>query len=125
MMGYQGKVHLNAVFTVPPDQVAEGDRLFTSHGPWMEATHPRSGGLALLSYNVSKGAELSNPLDPGSEPTGNTVYVLDEVYESEAGVANHWKLASEGWADFGAFVTWAGGVQVTMQHRGGVVNSLV
>lgn len=125
MTGYKGKVQVSAVFTVPPDQVAEGDRLFSSHGPWIEATHPRSGELALLSYNVSKGAELSNPLDPGSEPTGNTVYVLDEVYESEAGVANHWKLGSEGWADFGAFVTWAGGVQVTFQHRGGVVNSLV
>lgn len=124
-MGYQGKVHLNLVLTVPPDQVAKGDRLFASHGPWIEESHPRSGELALLSYNVSKGPELSNPLDPGSEPTGNTVYVLDEVYESEAAVANHWKLGSEGWADFGAFVAWAGGVQVTAQHRGGVVNSLV
>lgn len=123
-MGYQGKVHLNLVFTVPPNQVAEGDRLFASHGPWMEESHPRSGELALLSYNVSKGPELSNPLDPGSEPTGNSVYVLDEVYESEAAVANHWKLGSEGWADFDAFVAWAGGVQVTSQHRGGVLNSL-
>jgi len=124
-MGYQGKVHLNLVFTVPPDQVGEGDRLFASHGPWMEDSHPRSGELALLSYNVSKGPELSDPLDPGSEPTGNTVYVLDEVYESEAAVANHWTLGSEGWADFGAFVAWAGRIQVTAQHRGGVVNSLV
>jgi hypothetical protein len=91
----------------------------------MEASHPRSGELALLSYSVSKGPELSNPLDPGSGPTGNTVYVLDEVYESEAAVANHWKLGAESWVDFGAFVAWAGGVQVTAQHRGGVVNSLV
>jgi hypothetical protein len=124
-MAYEGKVHLNISFSVGPDQVAEADRLFASHGPWMEASHPRSGDLALLSYNVSKGPELSNPLDPGSEPTGNTVYVLDEVYESEAGVANHWQIASEGWDEFGAFVEWAGGVAVTSQHRGGVVNSLV
>jgi hypothetical protein len=124
-MGHQDKVHLNVTFTVRPDLVAEGDRLFASHGPWMEASHPRSGELALLSYGVSKGPELTNPLDPGSEPTGNTVYVLDEVYESEAAVANHWKLGSESWADFGAFVTWAGGVQVTAQHRGRVVNSLI
>jgi hypothetical protein len=124
-MAYEGKIHVTLVFTVGPGQVAEADRLFASHGPWMEATHPRSGELALLSYNVSKGPELSNSLDPGSEPTGNTVYVLDEIYESEAGVANHWQMGSEGWADFGAFVEWASGVQVTAQHRGGVVNSLV
>ena len=90
----------------------------------MEASHPRSGELALLSYRVSKGPELSNPLDPGSEPTGNTVYVLDEVYETEAAVANHWKLGSETWKDFGAFVAWASNVQVTAQHRGEVFNSL-
>jgi hypothetical protein len=124
-MGHKGKVHLSLIFTVGRDQVAEGDRLFASHGPWMEASHPRSGELALLSYTVSKGPELSNPLDPGSKPTGNTVYVLDEVYESEAAVANHWKLGAEGWADFQPFVAWASRVQVTSQHRGGVVNSLV
>jgi len=123
-MGFKGKVHVNLVFVVPADQVAEADRLIASHGLWMTDSHPKSGDLALLSYGVSKGVELSNSLDPGSEPTGKTVYVIDEVYESEAGVANHWKLGSEGWADFGAFVAWAGGVQMTSQHRGSIVNSL-
>jgi hypothetical protein len=73
---------------------------------------------------VSKGAELSNRLDPSSEPTGNTVYVLDEIYESEGGVANHWKLSSESWADCEAVLAWAGKAQVTTQHRGRVINSL-
>lgn len=99
--------------------------MFASHGLWTETTHPKSGELALLTYNVSKGVELSNPMDPGSEPTGNTVYVLDEIYESEAGVANHWKLSSEGWADFEAVLAWAGGAQVTTQDWGRVVTSLV
>ncbi len=72
-MGFQGNVHLTMVFTVSADQVAEGDRLFASHGKWMETSHPRSGELALLSYNVSKGAELANPLDPGSEPGSTEV----------------------------------------------------
>ena len=124
-MGYKGKYHLNVIFTVPEDKVAEGDRLFASHGPWMEKSHPREGELALHSYNISKGPELSNPLDPSSAPTGNTIFVLDEVYESEAAVANHWKLGAETWEDFPAFVAWAGEVTVTSQHRGGVVNSLI
>jgi hypothetical protein len=73
--------------------------------------------------DASKGAELSNPLGPGSEPTGNTVYVLDEIYESEAGVTNHWTL-SQDWPDMGAVVAAAGKAQVTTQHRGRVINSL-
>jgi hypothetical protein len=50
--------------------MAEGDRIFKSHRAWMEATHYRDGEKALLSYNASKGPELSNPTDPNSAPTG-------------------------------------------------------
>jgi len=64
----------------------------------------------------------SGKMDTPSEH--HWVYVLDEVYESEAAVANHWKLGSETWKDFGAFVAWASNVQVTAQHRGEVFNSL-
>ena len=35
-----------------------------------------TGEKALLSYNVSKGPELSNPMDPNSAPTDNTCFVL-------------------------------------------------
>ena len=42
---------------------------------WMTG-HSRSGDTALLSYRISKGPELSNPVDPNSEPTGNTIFVL-------------------------------------------------
>jgi hypothetical protein len=44
----------------------------------------------LLSDNFSKGPELTSPLDPGSEATGNTRAVLSEIYESPAGIENHW-----------------------------------
>ena len=57
----------------------------------MESTHHRSGEKALLSYNVSKGPELSNPMDLNSAPTGNTYFVLTEIYETEAGVADHFQ----------------------------------
>ena len=55
-MSHKGKIQLMFIFVAPPDQVAEGDRIFRSHGPWMEATHHREGDKALLSYNVSKAA---------------------------------------------------------------------
>ncbi len=50
--------------------------------------------MALLDYTVSKGPELSNPLDTNSEPTGRTIFVLDEYYEAPGGVARHWQDTS-------------------------------
>ena len=69
-MAHMGKSHLIIMFTVGPDDVAEGDRIFASHGEWMKG-HPREGDAALLSYTISKGPELSNPLDPTTE-SGST-----------------------------------------------------
>ena len=66
----------------------------------MEQTHHREGELALLIYNIVKGPELSNPLDPSSEPTANTCFVLSAVYETPAGLADHWKQVAESWEDF-------------------------
>jgi hypothetical protein len=40
----------------------------------MEATHHRSGEKALLSYNVSKVRELSNPMDSNSAPIINSLW---------------------------------------------------
>ncbi len=74
--------------------------------------------------NVVKGAELSNPLDPASEPTGNTSFVLDEVYESEAGVVDHWKQAAESWKDLPALLEWGGKCKITTLHGSPVIQSL-
>ena len=52
-----GKAHIVIMWTVGPDDVAAGDRLFESHGKWMTG-HPREGDAALLSYSISKGPEL-------------------------------------------------------------------
>ena len=98
-MTYHDKIQLTIIIVAPPDQVAEGDRIFRSHGPWMEATHYRTGDKALLSYNVSKGPELSNPMDLNSAPTGNTYFVLTEIYETEAGVADHFQQTTASWKD--------------------------
>lgn len=76
----------------------------------------------MLSYNVVKGPELSSALDPGSAPTGNTSFVLAEVYKSPAGLAEHWATADT-WKDFGAFVDWAGRQQVAVLHGSPVVQS--
>ncbi len=42
-MAHHGKIQLTFIIAAPPDLVAEGERLFRSHAPWMEATHHREG----------------------------------------------------------------------------------
>jgi len=68
-MANDGKSQLLITFVATPEMVGAIDRLVASHAAWMAATHHREGSQALLSYNFSKGPELANSLDPGSEPT--------------------------------------------------------
>ena len=123
-MAHKGKIQLMFTIIAPPDQVEEGDRIFRSHAPWIEATHHRTGDKALLSYDVSKAPELKNPLDPSAGVTGNTCYVLNEIYESEAGVADHFAQAMSGWKDFSAFVEWMGKCKATVVPSATIFNSL-
>ena len=90
----------------------------------MEATHYRTGEKALLSYNVSKGPELSNPMDPNSAPTGNTCFVLTEIYESKAGVLDHFKQGSENWGDYPALIKWTEKCKLTLVTGSSIFNSL-
>ena len=123
-MAYQGRTQLTYVIVAPPDQVKEGERIFGSHAPWMKATHHRDGNKALLTYNVSKAPELSNPFDMKSAPTGNTVFVLSEIYETDAGVADHFDQAASGWQDFPALVKWLEKCKVSGVPAAPIINSL-
>jgi hypothetical protein len=122
-MTYHDKIQLTFIIIAPPDQVEEGDRLFRSHGSWMEATHHRSGEKALLSYNVSKGPEISNPMDLDSA-TDNTCFVLSEIYESKAGVLDHFQQSNENWGEFQAFREWLEKCKVTFVPAASIFNSL-
>jgi hypothetical protein len=122
-MSHMGETHLTIMFTVEAEDVAEGDRIFASHGQWMKG-HPREGDVALLEYTVSKGPELSNPLDPNSEPTGRTIFVLDEYYESPAGIARHWQDSADNWPDMSAVLAWGAKAEVATLHNGTAVQAL-
>lgn len=123
-MATKGKSQLLVTFVATPDKVDEIDGLVASHGSWMEKTHDRDGAKALLSYNFSKGPELQNPLDPSSDPTGNTRYVLNEVYESPAGIEDHWSQAQDSWSDFGALVEMMASCDPQTLHGGSISESL-
>ena len=90
----------------------------------MEATHYRNGEKALLSYNVSKAPELSDPMDIDSASTGNTCFVLTEIYESKAGVLDHWEQAEESWGDVHAARKWIEKCKATFVPAASIVNSL-
>ena len=124
-MSHKGNVQITIIFTCGPEDVAEGDALFANHAAWMERSHHRDGELALHAYNIVKGPEQANPLDPSSEPTGNTSFVLTEVYETPAGVADHWRMGTTEWVDgFDALMAWAPKCKITALHGSEVVQSL-
>ena len=123
-MANEGKTQLLITFVATPEKVDEGDRLVASHREWIAETHHRDGSKALLSYDFSKGPELANPLDPSSEATGNTRYVLSEIYESPDGIADHWQQAQASYVDFEAFVEMVGGCSPQVLHAGEIAASL-
>ena len=123
-MKYNDKIQVALIIIAPPDQAAEGDRLFQSHASWMESTHYRTGEKALLSCNVSKAPELSDPMDINSAPTGNMCFVLTEIYESKARVVDHWEQTRGSWGDFPAILKWMEKCKVTFVTAASIVNSL-
>jgi len=123
-MAAKGKAQLLITFVARPDEVDKIDSLVASHGAWMAKTHSRDGSNALLSYDFSKGPELANPLDPGSEATGNTRYVLNEIYESPAGIQNHWQQAQQTWGDFAAMTEVLTRCSPQTLHNGEIAESL-
>jgi hypothetical protein len=123
-MAHQGKTQLLITFVASPDKVPEIDRLVVSHSSWMAETHDREGPKALLSYDLSKGPELESPLDPSSEATGNSRYVLNEIYESPAGIEDHWARAQKSWSDFGAMVEMIASCNPQTLHAGSIAQAL-
>jgi hypothetical protein len=123
-MSQSGKIQLVIVITADEEQSAEGHRIFNSHVGWMGSTHHRSGSKALLNYNVSWAPELSNPMDPQSAATGNTNFILSEVYESMEGVEDHFNQAQESWDEFPAFVAWVGACKSTIVPAAEIGHSL-
>ena len=107
-MSNEGKVQLTGVVVAPPELVGEGERLWRSHAKWMEATHHRSGEKELLAYNVAQTPEL----DEAERATGKVVFVLTEIYESQAGVDDHMQQADDSWDEWQNFQQWMGGCEV-------------
>ena len=70
-----------------------------------------------------KAPELSNPMDPSPAPTGNTSFVLTEIYETPAGMSDHRKQTAS-WEEFPAVAAWLSKVKVTTVHGTPLAHSL-
>ena len=117
-----GKTRLTFTFIVPANKVALADKVFACHAPWMDETHHHTGPAALLSYDVSKSPELSDPCNLKSKSTGNTVYVLNEVYATPAGVEDHY-ARTPSWNCFDQFVELVNTTKNTRVPSGTIINS--
>jgi hypothetical protein len=96
-----------------------------SHIAWMQGTHHHEGPKALLSYDVSKTPDLSDPFDVlNSKPTGNVIFVLTEVYETDAGVVDHFEQSKATWKDYQAWNDFAAKCKTTKVGAAKIFNSL-
>jgi len=118
-----GKTRLTFTFVVPAKNVKLADEVFACHATWMNETHIHKGPKALLSYDVSKMAELTDPTGLKSKPTGKTIYVLNEVYETVAGVEDHFERTPK-WNCYDQFVELVNVSKVTKVSVGNIFNSL-
>lgn len=123
-MSFKNKMTIAMQVIADPSDVEEGDRLFASHAAFMAETHHKEGELALLSYNVAKTPEFVDPLAAEPTPSGKTIYLMVEVYETAAGVADHWRMGQEVWKDFPEMAQWLGRCDVTIFHGAPVLHSL-
>ena len=71
-----------------------------------------------------EGAGALEPMDLNSAPTGNRCFVLTEIYESIAGVADHFEQTNESWGDLPAMRKWMEKCKVTFPSAASIFNSL-
>lgn len=123
-MSHEGKIMIAMQVIANAEEAADGDRLFASHAKFMEETHHQVGELALLSYNIASSPEFENPLAPELVPTGRRIFLMVEFYETEEGVADHWRLGQEVWKDFPEMMGWLQKCEMTILHGSKIVHSL-
>ena len=123
-MSHKNKIMIAMQVIAGAEDTEDGDRLFASHAKFMEETHHRDGELAMLSYNIASSPEFENPLAADLVPTGRRIFLMVEVYESERGVADHWRMGQEEWSDFPKMATWLQKCEMTILHGSKIVHSL-
>lgn len=113
---------LTIMVTTKEENVSNGNQLLDSYYAYMKNSHKSF----LITYSLSKGPELKNPLDPLANPTGKTMFVLNECYKTREDILKHWTKTAAEWPDFNALIGWMQkpGIKVVTLHDGLIRNSL-
>ena len=92
---FQNKKQLQYLWIFKPELIEIANRIAEDHTKWMNETHTKEGDKALLMLNWSIGPEFKD-----GNKTGNMSLILTEVYESQAGIDNHFDQAQKNAATF-------------------------
>ena len=87
---YEGKTQLSRMWVYKAEYAQRMEENIAVHTKWMQETHYREGDKALHFLNWSSAPEIKD-----GEETGNITFVLTEVYETTAGVDDHFQQAQE------------------------------
>ena len=87
---YAGKTQLTRMWVYKAEYAQKMGENIAVHTKWMQETHYREGDKALHFLNWSSAPEIKD-----GEETGNITFVLTEVYETTAGVDDHFQQAQE------------------------------
>ena len=85
---YEGKIQLTRIWVYEAEHAYNMEENIAAHTKWMKETHYREGDKALHVLNWSSAPEMKDEVE-----TGNITFVLTEVYETMAGVDDHFQQA--------------------------------
>ena len=85
---YQNKKQLQFIWIFKPELTDVAKRVAEDHVKWMNETHTKEGHKALLMLNWSIGPEFKDGVE-----TGNLSLILTEIYETQAGIDDHFEKA--------------------------------
>tara|TARA_A100001015_G_scaffold190671_1_gene212450 strand:+ start:188 stop:697 length:510 start_codon:yes stop_codon:yes gene_type:complete len=85
---YEGKIQLTRIWVYEAEHAHKMEENIAAHTKWMQETHYREGDKALRVLNWSSAPEMKDEVE-----TGNITFVLTEVYETMAGVDDHFQQA--------------------------------
>jgi len=113
---------LDAVIIRPPAGVPPPDAAPPDAAVLQQAQDSKDSNLIRIDLQGLQSGTLSQNV---TLRAGDTIFVLDEFYESPAGVVEHWRLAGDTWQDLPAFMDWTSKAKkVVTLHSGTVVQGL-
>tara|TARA_Y100001934_G_scaffold266652_1_gene346370 strand:- start:1627 stop:2028 length:402 start_codon:yes stop_codon:yes gene_type:complete len=87
---YKGKTQLTRIWKIKSQDVEKMKENANAHSNWMKETHHKTGDKTLHFLNWAMEYETND-----GKKTGNIIFVLTEVYETESGVDDHIKQAQD------------------------------